>query len=259
MEVPSEHPLAEDRRDMIFVGGAGTDFEKAQDDSAELANRLGRDVTLIHNATAIPKIEGGLFSAFTSAQEVLEGAHEDMAQVVSDFHGEGYNEAVEAVKSEIRTRFNQGEEKVDLMGSSQGNQIIARALRELSDEPDMAARMKDVNVVNMMGPTRRQDYPEEVNYSHVELPSDPVTQLLGENVPQDQLADRNNNYDDRAWQLPGLLASGGWPGHNPLAILGPAVGTAPISEHELASIGMSREQLQALQRQHLDRIDATFV
>lgn len=257
-EIESSHPLAEGRRDMIFVGGAGTNFEKAQDESKYLAERLGRDVTLIHNATNIPRVEGGLLGDLTRGQSELEGGLQDMSQVVADWHNEGHNEAVDAVKEEIRARFDRGEKKVDLMGASQGNQIIARALRELAQEPEMSARMKDVNVVNMMGPVRQSDYPAEVNYTHVELPSDPVTQELGENVPPDKVGERNANYDARAWGLPWKMLDGGWPGHDPVAILGPALDHGPVSDDYLEKLGLKRSDLEDLQRLHLDRIATTF-
>jgi hypothetical protein len=257
-EHESNHPLADSRRDMIFVGGAGTDLGAAQKESKGLADRLGRDVTLIHNATAIPKVEGGIFGALTQAQGSIDGAQKDMQQVVDDWHSEGHNPAVESVKNEIRQRFAKGDGKVDLMGSSQGNQIIARALRELADDPEMAARMKDVNVVNMMGPTRKPDYPADVRYGHIDLPTDPVTKLLGENVPAEELKDRQNHYDDRAWQLPGLLLNGGWPGHNPVAILGPAQGRNEISQQELDSLGMSWGQLEDHRASHLDEVNRVF-
>ncbi|MGE0492309.1 MAG: hypothetical protein AB7S38_24060 [Vulcanimicrobiota bacterium] len=257
-EVFSADPKADDRRSMIFVGGAGTKFEDSKDEAKYLADRLGRDVTLIHNATEIPEIEGGLFSFLTAPAATLEGAGKDLAQVADDFEGKGNDPAVDAVKTEVRNRLLRGADKVDLLGSSQGNAIIMRALRELNEEPGMDVLMDKINVVNMMGPVRQQDYPEGVHYQHVEMATDPVTQLLGENVPQAELADRQARYRDRVFTLPQLMLAGGWPGHNPHAILGPAPGGSNIDDHELGTLHLTRAELLAQQAENVRRITDLF-
>ena len=257
-EVFSADPKADDRRSMIFVGGAGTKFEDSQNEAKYLADRLGRDVTLIHNATEIPEIKGGLFSFLTAPAATLDGATKDLAQVADDFEGKGSDRAVDAVKNEVRTRLIRGADKVDLMGSSQGNAIIMRALRELNQEPGMNVLMDKINVVNMMGPVRQQDYPKGVHYQHVEMATDPVTQLLGENVPEAELGDRVARYRDRVFSLPQLMLTGGWPGHNPHAILGPAPGGNNIDDHELSTLHLTREELLEQQADNVRRISELF-
>ena len=114
------------------------------------------------------------------------------------------------VKDQVRDQLMNGTGEARLAGFSQGNEIIARALRELAEEPGMAEKMKNVSSLNMSGPVRQVDYPSGINYDHLEMASDPVANRLGEAIPDQAGVDaRNANYHDTLWGLVAHNSRGG--------------------------------------------------
>ena len=190
---------ANSRSSVLFVNGAGADLKESEDTAQLVGNKIGRNVELIHNATEIKKNEGGLLSPLLDGLGKL-GAIGDVNQVVADHYGLGQNPAVDSLKAELLKRLSAGEQ-VDVIGHSQGNNIVARATKELAKEhPEL--EMGKLRVVNMAGPTRQSDYADGIGYSHLELDGDFVPRTLGEGIQDpNELALRDATYWLRASPL----------------------------------------------------------
>lgn len=198
------------RPPLLYVNGVLTDKEKASAQGQKLADQLGRDVTLVHNATALRG---------PGLRNLTEGALKDSAQLLADHAGVGHNPAVDSLKEALGKRLDQDRKPIELIGFSQGAQISARALREVREDRVQAAtdrgmpkqkaeQMVDkeiserVSFLNVSGAAQRSDFPLALkNYHQISIKGDPVSQLLGE---------QSGGYDRREFarrglKLPGLM------------------------------------------------------
>ncbi|MDQ7825934.1 MAG: PE-PPE domain-containing protein [Candidatus Eremiobacteraeota bacterium] len=200
---------ADKKTSVIFVNGAGTHREEAVKGAEMLSGTLGRNVDLIHNATAMTRSEGGLLSPLINAVG-MTGFLTDLQQVGDDHAGRGTNQCVEEVKNELRKRLMAGED-VDIIGHSQGTTIIARAIKELNEEHNPGINFQNLHVINMGGTAERQDYgTADFNYDHVELPGDHAAYTVGELVPEQDRARRDAEFDELIkGSIKGFLAEGG--------------------------------------------------
>lgn len=207
------------RPPVLYVNGVLTDMEKATGQAQSMANKLGRNVTLVHNATALPK-EGRL-------RDKAAAAAKDSAEVVADQKGLGHNPAVDSLKEALQQRLDGDQHPIELVGFSQGAQISARALREVREERVQATMRrgssraqaeaavdeelgKRVDFLNMSGAAQRSDFPAALqNYRQISIAGDPVSQLLGE---QSGGYDRAE-FPRRAVQLPKMILQN-LPRHN---------------------------------------------
>ncbi|GEM_PF-2921944 len=255
----AEGTKADDGRSpIIVVGGAGGTLREGEDFAQFMADQTGDPARLIHNATNRKEYEGGLLGGpLTDISRLADGVV-DFNQVSDDWYGKGDNPCVDAVKDQVREQLMNGTGEARLAGFSQGNEIIARALRELADEPGMAEKMKNVSVMNMSGPVRQEDYPSGIKYDHLEMASDPVANKLGEAIPDQAGVDtRNANYHDTLW---GLVAQQPWWGHSPNILLGNPDGGAPdIKPDVLAGMGVENmDDMMAIEEANRQRLRTLF-
>jgi len=246
------------RSPIIVVGGAGGTLKEGEDFAQFMADQTGDPTRLIHNATNRKEYQGGLLGGLMTDVSRLADGVVDFNQVSDDWYGKGKNPCVDAVKDQVREQLMNGTGEARLAGFSQGNEIIARALRELAEEPGMADKMKNISVMNMSGPVRKEDYPSGINYDHLEMASDPVSNKLGEAIPDQSGVDaRNANYHDTLW---GLASNQPWWGHSPNILLGDADGTAPdIGADVLAGMGVANmDDMMAIEDANRQRMRALF-
>jgi pimeloyl-ACP methyl ester carboxylesterase len=210
-QLRSRTPDRSGRPPVLYVNGMLTDMEKSSAQGQRLADQLGRDVTLVHNATALGNQR--------DLKGLARAAGRDTAQVVADQAGVGHNPAVDSLKELISQRLDQDRQPIELVGYSQGAQISARALREVRQERvqaamqrgtsrDQAEQLVDkeladrVDFLNMSGAAQRSDFPAALqHYRQISIQGDPVSQLLGEQSGGYQ----RSEFARRGAKLPALM------------------------------------------------------
>ncbi|MBM3267796.1 MAG: hypothetical protein FJZ01_09125 [Candidatus Sericytochromatia bacterium] len=204
---------------ILFVNGAGADFAASAAGVADLSERIGRNVRLVHNATAAPQFGDPIRNLLGGFLGFLFG---DVRQILDNQQGKGHDPAVAAVRDQVLERLRAGK-PVELAGHSQGTHTVATALRQaydirsrelLGDRTLLAREFGQVKVLNVSGPVKRQDYPPFVQYEHAELPGDPVVRHLGEL----STGNRDADYEGRLYRAVFELGGSGG-SHDPRNVL----------------------------------------
>lgn len=183
---PSRDPA---KAPIVFVDGIMTDARLLQRVLQSMADRTGRAVIGVHNAT--------------------RGICRDVLQCVLDKIGVGHNPPVETVANIIRDALSTGAKPPILVGHSQGALIVSRALdrvrRELLREhtPAAAARLlRPFTVVTQGGASI--GFPEGPRYIHVVNEVDAVPTIFGAAMPLAAKRPRERRLTFRLFHRPTL-------------------------------------------------------
>ncbi|MFO0722739.1 MAG: hypothetical protein U1E65_03070 [Myxococcota bacterium] len=197
---------------VLYVNGAATDAQHARAEASDFARTTHRSVLLIDNATGIRQYKNPLAQTLST----IGGSRKDGEQILADHQARGDDPAVVSMKDEIMHRLRAAR-GVEIAGYSQGAGIAARALNEAKDarlaeltpslgsagaEAEVKAELARVHVLNISGTAKASDFPEGIDYHHVENAGDPVVRELGEGSGPRRDAEFEQRLNRLAIELP---------------------------------------------------------
>lgn len=177
-------------KSIFYVNGIQTTLAEAENAAETLSKQSKTPVTLIYNNSS--KLRAGSkygYATFRAGEYLFSERATDWAKE----HLLSNAPAAQALANQITERLSQNG-KVEIVGFSQGASIIAEALRRVRKCVGSNELFCKIRVISIAGAAQRDEFPSCVKVSSLAHPSDPVSQVFGEN--RSNFDSKLNKFED---------------------------------------------------------------